>query len=118
MAKHKVVINRAPGEFRLSREAAIRGREISGNAQWADTILPEETHQRFEFEKDFVWMDPDHPRHDPVLVQVVEELGSKASGPRSVLSIAIVEESTYHLAVSTEGSESVLTPLTVKWITI
>lgn len=54
----------------------------------------------------------DIERHDPVLVRVVEELGSeKASGMCSSLAIADIGESLYRIE-EYDGFESVITPET------
>lgn len=54
----------------------------------------------------------DIERHDPVLVRVVEELGSeKASGICSSLAIADIGESLYRIE-EYDGFESVITPET------
>lgn len=66
----KVVYNTCYGGFGLSKLAVERGKEISNDPNWTFYNLP---------------------RHDPTLVQVVEELGKDANDSFSKLRIAIVE---------------------------
>jgi hypothetical protein len=118
MAKtYKVAFNARVGNFSLSPEAARLARKISGDPQWADTILPEELAQRYVGDEHRVSMDAEHPRHDPVLVRVVEELGKAANGPTANLAVAIIEGNTY-LIEEKDGKETVMTPAKVKWIII
>ena len=55
------------------------------------------------------------PRHHPILVQVVEELGDKASGDYSIL--AIVEVYGPYRIDEYDGSESVMTVGDYDWVT-
>ena len=61
------------------------------------------------------WYDRNVDRHDPVLVQVVEELGDKANGKYSKLAIAEVDGQ-YRID-EYDGMESVETPESYDWIT-
>jgi hypothetical protein len=61
------------------------------------------------------WYDCDVDRHDPVLVQVVEELGDKAGGQFAKLRIA--EVSGAYRITEYDGYESVETPDSCDWIT-
>jgi len=61
------------------------------------------------------WYHRDVDRHDPVLVQVVEELGDKASGKYAKLVIAQVS-GPYRID-EYDGFESVETPGSYDWIT-
>lgn len=54
-------------------------------------------------------------RHDPILVQVVEELGDKANGKYSELAIAEVDGQ-YRID-EYDGMESVETPGSYDWVT-
>ena len=64
----KLVINKCYGGFSLSEEAIGRYRELS------------------HCQKD-LWRGMDIPRDDPFLVQVVDELGSKADGDCAELKV-------------------------------
>jgi hypothetical protein len=59
------------------------------------------------------WYDRDVSRHDPVLVQVVEELGKKANGDHANLQIEIVE-GLYHID-EYDGNETVVAPDGYEW---
>ena len=61
------------------------------------------------------WYADDVDRHDPVLVQVVEELGDKANGDYAELRIA--EVSGPYRIDEYDGSESIETPNSYDWIT-
>jgi hypothetical protein len=71
VAKTKVVINRKFGGFGLSQDAWTRLKEL-GCEYGPET----------EYEM---------PRHHPLLVQVVEELGAKANGPCARLKVVEIE---------------------------
>ena len=83
----KIVINRQYGGFGLSREAFLRLRELGCEAAinepdlgefWDDGSGPRTTDNSFMGDID---------RNDPMLVQVVEELGSAADGWASSLKV-------------------------------
>jgi hypothetical protein len=61
------------------------------------------------------WYPDGVDRHDPALVQVVEELGNKANGNYAELRIAEVS-GPYRIG-EYDGSESVETPDSYNWIT-
>lgn len=63
-----------------------------------------------------IWYDRNVDRHDPALVQVVEELGEKASGRYSKLRIA--EVSGAYRITEYDGYECVETPDSLNWITL
>jgi len=89
----KVVYNDCYGGFFLSEEAKELGRQISGDKKWRAEYLP---------------------RHDLVLVEVVEKLGCKASGEFSCLRIAEVVGK-YRID-EYDGAESVETPESYDWV--
>lgn len=60
------------------------------------------------------WYHRDVDRHDPVLVQVVEELGDKANGECAKLAIEEVD-GPYRID-EYDGFESVETPGSYDWI--
>ena len=60
------------------------------------------------------WYDRDVDRHDPALVQVVEELGDKANGEYA--NLAIEEVSGPYRIDEYDGFESVETPEGLDWI--
>jgi len=91
-----VVYNTCYGGFRLSSEAEARYAELKGISifnLWDDEI----------------------PRHDPHLVQVVQELNNKAAGNYSSLKIEWIPRGSKYYIKDYDGSETVLTPDTIKW---
>jgi hypothetical protein len=57
------------------------------------------------------------PRHHPLLIQVIEELGKEASGDYSNLCISKIDSPLYKID-EYDGSESVVTPDDIGWINI
>ena len=135
----KVVYNACYGGFGLSREACERYWELQGKEVWIEDgdfgmftvwlVPPKErvsqkewSGMSFEERKDFneryskqTWYHRDISRHDPILVQVVEELGEKANGECAKLAIA--EISGPYSMDEYDGYESVKTPGGYDWIT-
>ncbi len=135
----KVVYNACYGGFGLSREACKRYWELQGKEVWIENgdfmgiftiwlVPPEERlekkewssmtmDERFAYNKkhsEQTWYDRNVSRHDPILVQVVEELGDKASGDCAKLVIA--EVSGAYRIDEYDGSESVKQPDGYDWI--
>ncbi len=137
----KVVYNACYGGFGLSKEAIQRYWEIKGQQVWVEDELwgcymwlvpPEERlkpknsieysamsmDERIAYNKAYsaqTWYHRDVDRHDPVLVQVVEELGDKANGMCAKLAIEEVD-GPYRID-EYDGFESVETADTYEWIT-
>ena len=134
----KVVYNACHGGFGLSKEACQRYWDIKGqqvwieDVQWGFTVWlvsPEERleerewssmtmDERFTYNLAYskqTWYNRDVCRHDPVLVQVVEELGKKANGECANLAIDEVHGS-YRID-EYDGNESVMTSGDYDWIT-
>lgn len=135
----KVVYNACYGGFGLSREACERYWELQGkqvwikNSSWEFNVWlvppeerlkqPENWHslpleERIAFNERYskqTWYHRDISRHDPILVQVVEELGEKANGECAKLAIA--EISGPYRIDEYDGYESVKTPGGYDWIT-
>ena len=97
----KVVINNSFGGFGLSKKAILRMRELGSD--WAKRVLfkgdkhpwqnyiNDSSYENYSFaaKKDDYWEDIE--RDDPVLVQVVEELGStEASGCSAKLEVETI----------------------------
>lgn len=100
----KVVYNACYGGYTLSDEAIAKLKELG--------VEGEASHGCF--------YDPILPRHDPRLVQVVEELGEKAaSGRYAKLRIANLSGIRYRID-EYDGNESVVEPAEAEheWITI
>ena len=90
----KVVINACYGGFSLSHEAIMRYAEIAGITLYLEqdkrfsyfnywTKLKEERKD----ENGGFWYDRDLDRSDPILVQVVEEMGEKSWGGCAELKV-------------------------------
>jgi hypothetical protein len=97
--KVKVVFSGCFGGFQLSNAGLLRAREISGNPTWGDNDG---------------WLR-DVERHDPVLVRVVEELGSDASGDYASLAIAEIPAGSRYRIDEYDGNESVMTVDDYDW---
>ncbi len=134
----KVVYNACYGGFSLSREACERYWELKGKKVWIEdnkygkftvwVVPPEErvkskdwssmTHdERIAYNKkhsEQTWYNREVDRHDPILIQVVEELGSKANGECAKLAIA--EVSGPYRIDEYDGLESVETHESYEWI--
>jgi hypothetical protein len=137
----KVVYNACYGGFNLSREACKRYWEIQGKEVWIEDgdfmdtftvwlVPPEERltkpepwysapiEERVVFNKQYseqTWYYGNVSRHDPILVQVVEELGDKANG--MCAKLAIEEVSGPYRIDDYDGNESVVEPSGYNWIT-
>ena len=96
MKMTKIVYNACYGGFGLSDEAMRRYCEIKGIAE--ETIY-----------------DGDIERTDPVLVQVVEELGDKANGDCAMLRIAELSAGTLYRIDEYDGLEQVCTQDDYAW---
>ncbi len=137
----KVVYNACYGGFGLSKEACQRYWDIKEQKVWIEDnewgfsvwlvppeqrLKPQTTKEIFTMSKDELtaynkaysaqsWYYGDVDRHDPVLVQVVEELGDKANGMCAKLRID--EVSGPYRIDEYDGFESVETADTYNWIT-
>ncbi len=94
----KVVYNTCFGGFGLSKAAIRLGRELSGDPQWGGD-----------------YGGRDLPRHDNVLVAVVETLGDKANGRSADLAIRELTSGTLYRIDDYDGQESVMTQADYIW---
>ena len=97
---YKVAFNGCYGGFSLSNKAIERLNELG--------IL---------FEHESRWNYNDMPRHHPLLIQVIEELGTEASDQYSNICISEIDCPRYKIE-EYDGSESVITPNDIRWIEI
>ena len=108
----KVVYNSCYGTFSLSYKAKERmvelGYEMELNPNYDPTS--EEWYNRTVKYKT---CESTIPRHDPILVQVVEELGDKANG--ECAKLAIEEVDGLYRIDEHDGNESVVTPDGYDW---
>jgi hypothetical protein len=140
----KVVYNAKFGGFNLSQEACKRYWELQGKEVWIEQdkrfksfdmftvwlVPPEERdvkpepwysapiEERIAYNKkhsEQTWYYDNVARHDPILVQVVEELGDKANG--SYAKLAIEEVSGPYRIDEYDGLETVKEPDGYDWIT-
>ena len=139
----KVVYNACYGGFGLSKEACQRYWDIKGQQVWIENdtqfkslglftvwlVPPEERleerewssmsmDKRIAYNKAYskqTWYYNNVDRHDPALVQVVEELGDKANGECAKLRIDEVD-GPYRID-EYDGNESVETAGSYNWIT-
>ena len=133
----KIVYNACYGGFSVSHEAIMRYAEIKGIKLYTkkeygyshyylcppeeyDRINEEESAKpvssgRFERSNGLYFSDRDFERNDPILVQVVEELGDKANGRCAKLRIAEVPAGTLYRIDEYDGFESVETKDSYEW---
>ena len=111
----KIVYNACYGGFGLSEKAMQRYGEIKG---W----VCKKTGDRYQFDVVINEMgdeisdwDLDKDRTDPVLIQVIEELGEEANGYASKLRIAELEPGTLYRIDEYDGYESVCTKDDYDW---
>lgn len=133
MSTRKIVINACFGGFSLSHEAVLRYAELKGvtvhtkplgfgtgylyaTIPWDEMPeAPEPWHEetiekRIAFNQAYAkhqFYDRDFPRDDPHLVQVVEELGAKASGECAKLKIVKIPDDVKWEISEYDGMESV-----------
>lgn len=128
----EVVYNEQYGGFSLSEEAAKRMAEL-GNKEAIEEVerVKEEMERPLdeyekEWEKEWGKEWKTHrictefylkktPRHDPILVQTVGELGDKASGDSCTLKIQKLKGNRYIIR-ECDGAEWIVEPEDMKWI--
>lgn len=134
----KIVYNRCYGGFNLSHEAVMRYAEISGitlyykdvfsgfktyyrvpieefeaiNAEEANAPVSPERYARSNA---MSFSSSDFSRSDPILVQVVEELGKDANGNCADLQIVELPAGTLYRIDEYDGNESVMTQDDYEW---
>lgn len=136
---HKIVINNCYGGFSLSTLAIKRYYELKYPEvqlsfykldfpldlyqkvpmEEADVILTKDLGDSFTGSLgDDYWVD-DHifDRHDPILVQVVEELGERAGGSCASLKVVEISGNKYRIC-EYDGQEWIETPESIDWVTI
>jgi hypothetical protein len=113
----KVAYNRCFGGFSFSREAVLLARELSANPTWGGCVLKGEKWPdgANTANDDYGHIDSDIPRHDPVLVQVIERLGDAANGMCAKLAIAELPSGTAYRIDEYDGRETVETNDSYEW---
>jgi len=137
----KIVINSCYGGFSLSVEGMKRYAEIKGlplyiegndfyptfwtipaeertglidQKNWS-TFTDEERRQSNQLFSKYTISSRDFDRTDPILVQVVEELGSKADGSCAELTIETLEKGTLYRINEYDGYEYIETNNDITW---
>jgi hypothetical protein len=109
----KIVINRRYGGFDLSAAAQVRLFQLG--SPYVRGLSPEVLTEWHNDDAHFFY-SWEIPRHDALLIQVVEELGLKqASGRCAELVIVEIPGNLYRIR-EYDGLESVETPETLDWI--
>ena len=125
----KIVINRCYGGFGLSHEAMMRYAEIkgitlyvrAGSLRYDHYLCPPEEYDQIRDEESFNPVSPERfqrsnalyfcdrniERNDPVLVQVVEELGDIASDRYSQLSVVEIPDDVEWYIEEYDGMEHI-----------
>lgn len=112
----KIAYNACYGGFALSRSAVLRAREISGNPTWGGVCIAGDVYEGGEIcPSDFGHING-IARHDPVLIQVIEELGSGAGADYSDLQFHEVQTGMPYRIDEYDGNESVMTKEDYEWI--
>lgn len=91
----KIAYNNCFGGFSLSEEAIELYKKLSGNESY-DDYRPND-------------------RKDPILIQVIETLGSKANGSCAELAIATINKGDKYRIDEYDGNESVMTVDDYHW---
>lgn len=108
----KIVYNDCYGGFSLSKVALARYAEIKG---WKFVDEPEGTFLLMPSGEEMYNYEIGDNRTDPVLVQVVEELGVEANDNYSHLMIAELPAGSLYRIVEYDGLEYIETPETINW---
>jgi hypothetical protein len=141
--KTKIVINGCYGGFSVSDDGMARYAELKGLPFYAEKndyftqfwIVPpeerigliddknfakaslEERIRSNELYDTYTLSNRDFDRADPILVQVVEELGEKANGFAANLKIVSLEKGTFYRINEYDGFESIETSNDIEWKT-
>jgi hypothetical protein len=103
----KIVINRCYGGFGLSHEAIMRYAELKG----INLVFQKEDvfglihYYKDEIKQENYFSHRDIERNDPVLVQVVQEMGDKANGRHSRLGVVEIPDGIEWTIEEYDGSE-------------
>jgi hypothetical protein len=126
----KIVINRCYGGFGLSEDAMRLYAEkkdlpfyVYSDPKYSGSIFKSYftadpsgmTRINSDFYRKYHLYDLDIERNDPVLVEVVEELGDKANGMCAKLMIEEVPKGTLYRIDEYDGMESLVTTDNIEW---
>jgi hypothetical protein len=110
----KIVYNGSYGGFGLSEKAVQRYSDLAGlgltykkheDSPWSNWYTPDGE----------CWREYDLDRADPLLVQVVEELGEEANGLYARLDIMDLPKGTLYRIDEYDGMETVMTQDDYDW---
>jgi hypothetical protein len=111
--KTKIVINACYGGFGVSQKGMKRYAELMG-FEYKATVKEYYTSYVIDSNGDKI-SDSEICRTDPVLVQVVEELGDEANGMCSKLRIVELEKGTLYRIEEYDGFEDIVTDIDIQW---
>ena len=105
----KVAYNACYGGFSVSRDVILRAREISGDPNWGGvTTIGDVCEAGVVETRHYGFVDL--PRHDPVLIQAIEEVGlDKASGNCAKIRLETLSEGDRYRIEEYDGNETVIT---------
>lgn len=106
----KVVYNRCYGGFGLSEEACIKYLKLKG---MTPVVYESGAFKFVRAKEDDSWSKGNIERHDPILVQVVEEMGRKANG--NYANLVVEEVDGPYRIDDYDGMESIQTQDTLDW---
>lgn len=109
----KIVINTCFGGFSLSQEAQATLHAMG--SEFVREMTPLEREESVFYDDDQFLLAYEIPRHDPLLVQVVEQLGSRANGNCAKLAVVEIPGTLYRIR-EYDGRENVETPEKLDWI--
>jgi len=105
----KVVINKCYGGYGISKKALLRMRELGSEAAKKEPLIGEpwdDTGKICDRDYDTFYLYG-LPRHDPILVRVVEEMKEEASGPLAELRVVEVPDGVEYEIQDYDGIEHI-----------
>ena len=128
LPKHKIVINSCFGGFNISGKATKRLAELGCEKakdfiEKCDNDLSERTQEEILFDEEYPDPDPynsmifNKDRMNPLLFQVMEELGKDVNSVCSKLEVVYFSGDKYQIC-EYDGKEHIETPQDIKWKTV
>ena len=111
----KVVYNDCYGGFGLSRKAADRLAQLGVEGMDEEIMMRDDSALKILGESFSLPVGVE--RHDPRLVQVVEEFGKESSGRFADLKIDEIEDTKY-IIDEYDGNECVQVPEDINWVVV
>lgn len=107
----KLVINNCYGGFSLSREAVLLARSLTDDPAWREVYIKGDRYpDGVIVDYDYGYIYDSIERDDPILVQVVEQLGpEKASGACAKLVVEEISKGTCYRIEEYDGRERIET---------